>query len=200
MLLCCFRDSSKSGKNDEPRSKSGRRNKYRDELGATNVPGLAREDSSVSRISAGFNNEPGVILAPVTFHPVPSNYDPRQAYNRSTSVCSNSEQQSHSLSRQSSQQSNSHYGLVRPHSKDGPRRDKERAPLSKEAKRLLKQRSQDSFVQQHQQQPDLSRQSVSSIPYIDQTPPTAKQVNTDDDLKGRNLLRSLLCLVLSPRG
>ena len=198
MLLCCFRDSSKSGKNDEPRSKSGRRNKYRDELGATNVPGLAREDSSVSRISAGFNNEPEVILAPVTFHPVPSN--PRQAYNRSTSVCSNSEQQSHSLSRQSSQQSNSHYGLVRPHSKDGPRRDKERAPLSKEAKRLLKQRSQDSFVQQHQHHPDLSRQSVSSIPYIDQTPPTAKQVNTDDDLKGRNLLRLLLCLVLSPSG
>ena len=186
MLLCCFRDSSKSGKNDEPRSKSGRRNKYRDEAGGSNVPGLAREDSSVSRISAGFNNEPGVILAPVTFHPVPSNYDPRHPYNRSTSVCSNSEQQSHSLSRQSSQQSNSYYGLVRPHSRDGSRRDKERAPLSKEAKRLLKQRSQDSFVPQHQQQPELSRQSVSSIPFIDQTPPTAKQVNPDDDLKGRN--------------
>jgi hypothetical protein len=61
---------------------------------------------------------------------------------RSTSVCSNSEQQSHSLSRQSSQQSNSHYGLVRPHSRDGSRRDKERAPMSKEAKRMLKQRSQ----------------------------------------------------------
>jgi len=85
MLLCCFRDSSKSEK-DEEGSRSGRRHKYRDEVGPSTVPGLAREDSSVSRLSAGFN-EPGVILAPVTFHPVPSNYDSRQAalpqpYNR----------------------------------------------------------------------------------------------------------------------
>lgn len=191
MLLCCFRDSSKGDKDDVPRS--GRRHKYRDETGLAVGPVLTREDSSFSRLSA--SHEPGVILAPVTFHPVPSNFDSRSTvlpppYNRSTSVCSNSEQQSHSLSRQSSHQSNSHYGLVRPHSRDGSRRDKERAPLSKEAKRLLKQRSQDSFVQ------DQGRQSVSSIPFIDQTPPTAKQVDQDDDKKGRQPGVDLIKLIL----
>ena len=194
MLLCCFRDS-KSDKDDHPRS--GRRQKYRDgdekpgKRSAT-TPGLMREDSSISRLSAC--NEPGVILAPITFHPVPTNFDPRSSilpppYNRSTSVCSNSEQQSHSLSRQSSQLSNSQYGLVRPHSRDGSRRDKERAPLSKEAKRLLKQRSQESFngnqSLQNQSGSGQNSQSVSSIPFIDQTPPSAKQSQQDDDNKGK---------------
>ena len=180
MLLCCFRDSSKDEKDDGPRS--GRRHKYRDETGLAVAPVLTREDSSFSRLSA--SNEAGVILAPITFHPIPSNYESRPTtvmppppYKRSTSVCSNSDQQS--LSRQSSHHSNSHYGLVRPHSRDGgQRRDKERAPLSKEAKRLFKQRSQESFVHDH------ARESVSSIPFIDQTPPTTKQIDPDDD-KGR---------------
>lgn len=195
MLLCCFRDS-KSDKDDQPRS--GRRQKYRDrddKLGgkrSATTPGLTREDSSISRLSAC--NEPGVILAPITFHPVPTNFDPRSSsvlpppYNRSTSACSNSDQQSHSLSRQSSQLSNSQFGLVRPHSRDGTRRDKERAPLSKEAKRLLKQRSQESFNGQFGQTQSGSgqnSQSVSSIPFIDQTPPSAKQSQQDDDNKGK---------------
>lgn len=196
MLLCCFRDSNPD-KDDSPRS--GRRHKYRDEKSgkqrANTNPGLTR-DSSISRLSAC--NEGGVILAPITFHPVPtSSVESRPTflpppYNRSTSACSNSEQYSHSLSRQSSQQSNSQYGqLVRPHSRDGSRRDKERAPLSKEAKRLLKQRSQESFASQQQQHHQTSggvennSQSVSSIPFIDQTPPSAKQAHHDDDSKGR---------------
>ena len=194
MLLCCFRDSKSD---DSP--KSGRRHKYRDEKSekrATTNPGLTR-DSSISRLS-NFE-ESGVILAPLTFHPAPTAIESRSSYqpppyNRSTSVCSNSEQQSHSLSRQSSQQSNSHFGLLRPVSRDGSRRDKERAPLSKEAKRLLKQRSQESFGQQQQLQQlqeqqqhrvENNSQSVSSIPFIDSSPPSAKQAHQDDDKKGR---------------
>jgi hypothetical protein len=60
--------------------------------------------------------------------------------------------------------------------------------LSKEAKRLLKQRSQESFgyQQQHQQHSgENNSQSVSSIPFIDSSPPSAKQAHPDDDKKGR---------------
>lgn len=45
------------------------------------------------------------------------------------------------------------------------KRNLERAPLPKEAKRLLKQRSQESFK-------DGNNKSVTSIPYIDASPPS----------------------------
>jgi len=95
------------------------------------------------------NNDTGVILSPVAFHPTPTTVEPRGInvfpHKRSTSVCSTStSDQGQSLSRQSSQQSASHLSVIRPQSRDGcdRRRTKEKAPLSKEAKRLIKQRSQ----------------------------------------------------------
>ena len=54
----------------------------------------------------------------------------------------------------------------RPPSRDGSdRRDKERAPVSRETKRLLKQKSQESFKD--------NNKSVTSIPYIDASPPSS---------------------------
>ena len=53
----------------------------------------------------------------------------------------------------------------RPPSRDGSdRRMPERAPMPKEAKRLFKQRSQESFKD--------NNKSVTSIPYIDASPPS----------------------------
>lgn len=136
-------------------------------------------------------------MAPITFHPAPNTVEPRSVmpppYNRSTSVSSTvtNREQSQNLSRQSSVQSNSlNFGLVRPNSREGSdkRRDKERAPLSKEAKRLLKQRSQEQFLD-HQNHVHNS-QSISSIPYIDQTPPTAKNYSQEDEKQEGNSLTS----------
>ena len=57
----------------------------------------------------------------------------------------------------------------RPPSRDGSdRRDKlERAPISRETKRMLKQKSQESFIRVD------NNKSVTSIPYIDASPPSS---------------------------
>ena len=60
---------------------------------------------------------------------------------------------------------NSSCDRSRPPSRDGSdRRMQERAPMPKEAKRLFKQKSQESFKD--------NNKSVTSIPYIDASPPS----------------------------
>lgn len=166
------------------------------------------------------SSETGVVLSPVIFHPTPMTVEPKASIalppKRSTSVCSTTaSEQGQGLSRQSSQQSTSHFSVARPPSRDGSdkRRTKEKAPLSKEAKRLRKQRSQVCLVKLYPynlnnvQLPipmqesfsnhpqgvsvvDGGRHSTASIPYIDQTPPTMKTVTQDqrDFRKGRRFI------------
>lgn len=181
MLLCCFREPKKASKATDGRSRKGNRRRQRDcsdDHVAMDEIIASGSDADVAIMSAkpinGNNNrhrrkrssatspmdtssalsssppEAGeVMLAPVTFHGQP----PSSGRNTRHSVSSyNSER---SLSQQ-----------FRPPSRDGSdRRDKERAPLARDAKRLMKQRSQESFKLQQQQQ------SATSIPYIDASPP-----------------------------
>ena len=77
----------------------------------------------------------------------------------------------------------------RPPSRDGSdRRDKERAPVSRETKRLLKQKSQESFKD--------NNKSVTSIPYIDASPPSSNGLGTASN--GLGLSCSKASFVSSP--
>lgn len=92
-------------------------------------------------ISLSSNGDGEVLVASVTYHGQP----PR------SSVCSYASEKS---------------AASRPASRDG---GKERAPLNREAKRLLKQRSQESFKD--------NTKSVTSIPFIDASPPSSMASN-----------------------
>merc|ERR1719219_2458849 len=93
------------------------------------------------------------------------------------SVSLHSQQPPRPLPRQSVCSYASDRSSSRPPSRDGSdRREKERAPMAKEAKRLFKQRSQESFKDNHK--------SVTSIPYIDASPPSSASLGQSNVGKG----------------
>jgi len=190
MLLCCFREPKEAKKrpskgrgggggserlfddheyNDPPAAEliGVKRTSYNNTslsrpLKTTTGP-VCDTPSSLSSNTAGGESE--VLVASVTYHG-----QPQVAHNNSNSSSNN--RYRHSVSSYTSG------SLIaagappggpssRPPSRDGSdRRDhKERAPISRETKRMLKQKSQESFKD--------NNKSVTSIPYIDASPPSS---------------------------
>ena len=114
--------------------------------------GLFDTPSSLSSNTAGGESE--VLVASVTYHGQPQ-------------VASSGSRYRHSVCSYTSGSLTAGGGGSRPPSRDGSdRRDhKERAPISRETKKMLKQKSQESFKD--------NNKSVTSIPYIDASPPSS---------------------------
>ena len=179
MLLCCFREPKEAKKrpskgrgggggserlfddheyNDPPAAEliGVKRTSYNNTslsrpLKTTTGP-VCDTPSSLSSNTAGGESE--VLVASVTYHGQPQ-------------VASSGSRYRHSVCSYTSGSLTAGGGGSRPPSRDGSdRRDhKERAPISRETKRMLKQKSQESFKD--------NNKSVTSIPYIDASPPSS---------------------------
>ena len=134
--------------------------------------------SSLSSNTAGGESE--LLVASVTYHGQPN--QPQGAWNQpqvqaagNNSSAGSANRYRHSVCSYTSGSLTTAAGAPpggpppssRPPSRDGSdRRDhKERAPISRETKRMLKQKSQESFKD--------NNKSVTSIPYIDASPPSS---------------------------
>lgn len=142
MLLCCFREPKKSQKSPNSAVPSSA-------AGGPNPADAYRKSSqrplnlSLSSSKEDDNSEILVV------HQSQQQHNHQQSHPRGHSICSLTSDRS-----------------SRPPSRDGSdRRLEARAPLPKEAKRLRKQKSQESFKENYK--------SVTSIPYIDATPPSS---------------------------
>jgi hypothetical protein len=172
MLLCCFREQKDNDEAAKRRRKNQQRGGRHDEVDLAEVIATSTDKdvailyakthsqirplktpvSPVSLSSSTSYHGEEVLLAPVTYHgqPPQSSGGGRYQTRHSVSSYAGSDKSSRPPSREGS--------VVR------NRDHKERAPLPREAKRLLKQRSQESFKD--------NNKSVTSIPYIDASPPT----------------------------
>ena len=141
MLLCCFREPKKSS----PTSTSAlTKDGFQEPLKADAYRKSSQRPLNLS-LSSGKEDDISEILV-VHQH----NHHKPYSHPRGHSICSLTSDRS-----------------SRPPSRDGSdRRTEARAPLpAKEAKRLKKQKSQESFKENYK--------SVTSIPYIDATPPSS---------------------------
>ena len=171
MLLCCFREpkeakrskqASAAGADDVSPAYYGQSHSQKRPLKTTPATPIGSMSTSSG------NNE--ILVASVTLHEEQLQPPPRPPSSTAamaappTAAAAGHRQ---SLCSYTSDRS-------RPPSRDGSdRRLPERAPMPKEAKRLFKQRSQESFKD--------NNKSVTSIPYIDASPPS---VSSNGVVKG----------------
>ena len=165
MLLCCFREpkEAKRSKKEQalvphadisPAYYGGGQQSHSQKRPLKTTP--ATPIGSLSTSSG--NNE--ILVASVTLHE-------QQSIRPQISVASVLPPPASAAASTQHRQSvcNSSCDRSRPPSRDGSdRRMQERAPMPKEAKRLFKQKSQESFKD--------NNKSVTSIPYIDASPPS----------------------------
>ena len=144
MLLCCFREQPKKQSKKSPKSPKD----YVDYQKSNSLGGHASQSRPLNLSLSSKEDDNSEILVVHQHHSNHVTVSSKQPH-RGQSICSLTSDRS-----------------SRPPSRDGSdRRLEARAPLPKEAKRLLKQKSQDSFKDNFK--------SVTSIPYIDATPPSS---------------------------
>ena len=159
MLLCCFREpkEAKRSKKAQPAAVDDISPAYNQWQGSHSQkrPLKTTPATPIGSLSTSSGNNE-ILVASVTLHEQLPPRPPSSTAATSASAAAPTHRQS--LCSYTSDRS-------RPPSRDGSdRRLPERAPMPKEAKRLFKQRSQESFKD--------NNKSVTSIPYIDASPPS----------------------------
>ena len=148
MLLCCFREQPQQPKKSSKKSPNGHSTDLEYQKSSKSRGGHSQSRPLNLSLSSKEDDNSEILVVHHSNH-VAASISKQQPPNRGQSICSLTSDRS-----------------SRPPSRDGSdRRSEARAPLAKEAKRLLKQKSQDSFKDNFK--------SVTSIPYIDATPPSS---------------------------